>query len=154
MVQTLAPEHYDLFKDDPVRPNISTEFRTAPGRENFVLLAPDNSVRAVLCCAYTNEVPITEHELDVYSQQACQGQEHGSIAVFYTVWSYSPGAGRTIIFEAVDEIVKYRPGVRRFVTLSPLTKIAERFHIRNGAQLLQRGDTCQNFEYDPRARSV
>jgi len=154
MLKVLDSNHYNLFKDDPVRPWITQEFRTSPGRENFVLLDAQNNPRAVLCCAYTNQVPTTEYELNVMSQAACQEGAQGSIAVFYTVWSYDRGAGRSIIFEAVDEILKYKPGVKRFVTLSPLTKMAERFHTRNGALLLQRGDECQNFEYDPTARSV
>jgi len=154
MLKVLDSNHYNLFKDDPVRPWITQEFRTSPGRENFVLLDAQNNPRAVLCCAYTNQVPTTEYELNVMSQAACQEGAQGSIAVLYTVWSYDRGAGRSIIFEAVDEILKYKPGVKRFVTLSPLTKMAERFHTRNGALLLQRGDECQNFEYDPTARSV
>jgi len=154
MLKILDSNHYNLFKDDPVRPWITQEFRTSPGRENFVLLDAQNNPRAVLCCAYTNQVPTTEYELNVMSQAACQEGAQGSIAVFYTVWSYDRGAGRSIIFEAVDEILKYRPGVKRFVTLSPLTKMAERFHTRNGAVLINRGDECQNFEYSPTARSV
>ena len=104
-------------------------------------------IDAVICVAYTNEVPITEHELDVYSQAACQDGEHGNIAVFYTVWSYARGAGRTMVLEAAREIKRSRP-VKRFVTLSPLTEMAERFHLRNGARLVARGRECQNFEYD------
>jgi hypothetical protein len=34
------------------------------------------------------------------------------------------------------------------VTLSPLTEMAERFHIRNGAVFLRKGTLCQNFEYE------
>ena len=147
MIKLIENDHYYLFKDDPVRPHLSENFRTSPGRDNFVLLNTQDSVLAALCCAYVNEVPITESELDKFSQQACQDGQQGDIAVFYTVWSYEKGAGRTIIFNAVDMIKKERPWVKRFVTLSPLTSMAERFHIRNGATLLNRGNECQNFEY-------
>ena len=147
MIKLIEKDHYYLFKDDPVRPHLSVDFRTSPGRDNFVLLDSQGSALAVLCCAYVNEVPITEFELDKFSQQACQEGEHGNVAVFYTVWSYERGAGRTIIFDAVDMIRKQQPWIKRFVTLSPLTEMAEKFHIRNGATLLQRGDQCQNFEY-------
>jgi len=34
------------------------------------------------------------------------------------------------------------------ITLSPLTEMAERFHVKNGAKLLKRNETTQNFEYD------
>ena len=101
----------------------------------------------MICVAYTNKVPLTEHELDYYSQVACQGGEHGDIAVFYTVWSYARGAGRRMVLAAAQDIKQNRP-VDRFVTLSPLTEMAEKFHIRNGARLLERGEECQNFEYD------
>ena len=135
-----------LFNDDPVRTHLSAEFRTSPGRESFVLVDSDDKPRAVVCCAYTNQVPITEQELDTWSQAACQDRQQGHIAVFYTVWSYDRGAGRDIIFAARD-FVKNTRGCTRFVTLSPLTEMAEQFHLKNGAVLLNKGDTCQNFEY-------
>ena len=34
------------------------------------------------------------------------------------------------------------------ILLSPLTEMARRFHIRNGAKFIGKSDTCQNFEYD------
>jgi hypothetical protein len=138
---------WHLFKDDPVRPHLTANFRTSPGRDSFMLVDNDDNIRAVVCCAYTNQVPLTEQELDMWSQAACQDEQHGCIAVFYTVWSYDKGAGRDIIFAARDFVRDVR-GCRRFVTLSPLTKMAEKFHTRNGAVLLERGDTCQNFEYN------
>jgi hypothetical protein len=138
---------WHLFKDDPVRPHLTASFRTSPGRESFMLVDDDDNIRAVVCCAYTNQVPLTEQELDMWSQAACQDEQHGHIAVFYTVWSYDKGAGRDIIFAARDFVRDVR-GCRRFVTLSPLTEMAEKFHTRNGAVLLERGDTCQNFEYN------
>ena len=138
---------WHLFKDDPVRPHLTANFRTSPGRESF-LLEDNDQIRAVICCAYTNQVPITEQQLDLYSQAACQDDQHGNIAVFYTVWSYDRGAGRDIVLAARD-FVRDTRGCKRFVTLSPLTEMAERFHLRNGATLLDRGDECQNFEYPP-----
>jgi len=139
---------WHLFKDDPVRPHLSPQFRTSLGRESFVLWNKDASqVRAVICCAYTNEVPITEFELDLFSQAAAADETiPPRIAVFYTVWSYDRGAGRDIVFAARDHARDYRH-CTRYVTLSPLTEMAEQFHLKNGAVLLDRGDTCQNFEY-------
>jgi hypothetical protein len=37
--------------------------------------------------------------------------------------------------------------LNRLVTLSPLTEMAEKFHLRNGAKLIQKNETTQNFEY-------
>lgn len=141
-------ELWYLFNDDPVRPHLNASFRTSLGRQAFALYNDNETkIRAVICCAYTNEVPITEHQLDYYSQAACADETiPPRIAVFYTVWSYDRGAGRDIVLAARDYARDVR-GCTRFVTLSPLTEMAEKFHIRNGAVLLERGDTCQNFEY-------
>ena len=146
-----------IVKDDPVRPHIPSEFRTRCGREVYALYedqyaehAPvlEEGKRAVICVGYTNEVPITEEQLDIFSNEAWkEGQDFGNTAVFYTVWSYSKGAGREIIIEAAKHI-KETKGCTRFVTLSPLTDMAENFHLRNGAVLLNKGDECQNFEYE------
>lgn len=149
MLKTIdSHELWYLFNDDPVRPHLNANFRTAPGRQSFVLYNEDASdIRAVICCAYTNEVPITEQELDLWSQAASVDYiTTPQIAVFYTVWSYDKGAGRDIVLAARDYTRDVR-GCSRFVTLSPLTEMAERFHLKNGATLLSRGDTCQNFEY-------
>ena len=70
-----------------------------------------------------------------------------STAVFYTVWSYKPGAGREIVNGVAELIKKQRPYVKRFVTLSPLTEMARKFHIKNGAKLIAKHHDCQNFEY-------
>tara|TARA_B100000085_G_scaffold256660_1_gene257365 strand:- start:749 stop:1222 length:474 start_codon:yes stop_codon:yes gene_type:complete len=143
-----------IVKDDPVRPHLDTDFRISADREVYALYDdkyaefddPDEDIKAVICVAYTNEVPKDEHELNLFSQQACQDGQRGHIAVFYTVWSYSKGAGRTIV-NAVAKELHDSERATRFVTLSPLTEMAERFHIRNGAKLLKKHETCQNFEY-------
>jgi len=129
-----------IVKDDPVRPHIPAEWRNGTGSEVFGLWDEDFArIRAVVCVHYTNTVPTSELEM----LQATGD----SIAVFYTVWSYDRGAGREIIFCTVDHIKQTRPTVKRYVTLSPLTEMAERFHLRNSATLIGRYDTAQNFEY-------
>jgi len=143
-----------IIKDDPVRPHLDADFRTSSHREVYALYEnkyaeqhfPDNDIKAVICVAYTNEVPKDEHELDLYSQQACQDGQRGNIAVFYTVWSYSKGAGREIV-NTVAKQLHNEKRAERFITLSPLTDMAERFHLRNGAELLEKHNSCQNFEY-------
>ena len=143
-----------IIKDDPVRPHLDTDFRTISHREVYALYEdkyaeqhfPDNDIKAVICVAYTNEVPKDEHELDLYSQQACQDGQRGNIAVFYTVWSYSKGAGREIVNTVAKQLHDDKRATR-FVTLSPLTEMAEKFHLRNGAELLEKHNSCQNFEY-------
>ena len=146
-----------IVKDDPVRPHITSEFRTMCGREVYALYedqyaeqAPvlEEGKRAVICVGYKNSVPITEKQLDWMSTESWSAEDvTPDTAVFYTVWSYSKGAGRAIIIEAAKHI-KETKGCTRFVTLSPLTRMAERFHLRNGAVLLNKGEECQNFEYE------
>lgn len=126
--------------DDPVRPHLPLAWRVSKGREVYGLEDENSVLQAVICVAYCTDVPLTEAELDRASTP------EGSTAVFYTVWSYAKGAGREMVLRAADHIHKTR-GCSRYVTLSPLTEMAEKFHIRNGARLLTRGDTCQNFEY-------
>ena len=129
-----------VIADDPVRPHISAEWRTKSGREVYGLYTDDTieTLRAVICVAYTTDVPTNEHDM----------QWSGTdIAVFYTVWSYEKGAGRDIVFAVADYIKRNYPSVTRFVTLSPLTEMAKSFHLKNGAKFINRHLDCQNFEY-------
>ncbi len=155
MITNIGKEIVDtIVKDDPVRPHLDTEFRTSSHREVYALYedkyaeydTPDEDIKAVICVAYTNEVPKDEYELNLFSQAACQDGQKGHIAVFYTVWSYSKGAGREVV-NTVAKKLHESGRATRFVTLSPLTAMAERFHIRNGAELLEKHSSCQNFEY-------
>jgi hypothetical protein len=54
-------------------------------------------------------------------------------------------AGRNIVFEALD-LAKER-GMTQFVTMSPKTDMAEKFHLSNGATLLAENESTNNFEY-------
>lgn len=131
----------DIIKDDPVRPHISAEWRTQSGREVYGLYSDESfeDLRAVICVAYTDEVPTCEDDMKWTGT---------GIAVFYTVWSYDRGAGRDIVFAVAEHIRKTKPDVNRWVTLSPLTEMAQKFHIKNGAKFLNRYIDCQNFEYE------
>ena len=129
-----------LVKDDPVRPHLPAYWRITNGREVYALENDQDGIaRAVVCVAYTNGVAITEDDLN--------NTVDPDTAMFYTVWSYEKGAGREIIFSTADVIKREKPHIKRFCTLSPLTDMAERFHLRNGAKFLRKGETCQNFEY-------
>ena len=68
--------------------------------------------------------------------------------MFYTLWSYKKGSGRAIVFEAQNWLKENYPNIKRYVTLSPLTEVARRFHLRNGATELQVNSETQNFEYE------
>lgn len=139
----LNSELMHLLNDDSVRPELSYAFRTSNGRECFVLTEEDP--RAVICVAYTHQVPTTVEELDAYSFN--DTNDPNGIAVFYTVWSYGKGAGRDIVFSVVDHIKHFKPWVGRFVTLSPKTEMAKKFHLSNGAFTLSDNIESVNYEY-------
>ncbi len=136
--------------DDPVRPELSNEFRTSYGRKIYGVKY-QNEIHAVMCFAFTNEIPKTVSQLDSLSkdaflQSANRAQQVGKIAIAYTVWSKKKGGGKLIVKE-VYKMIKKSNHLNRLITLSPLTEMARKFHLRNGAVELQVNDETQNFEY-------
>ena len=137
--------------EDPVRPELSVSFRKNYGRKIYGVKYK-KEIYAVMCFAFTNEVPKNVEELDRFSQDAhlqstYRGQNVGQIAIAYTVWSKKKGGGKLIVKEVYKKI-KESNHLNRLVTLSPLTKMATKFHSKNGAKLLQVNETTQNFEYE------
>ena len=131
---TNLQEVIELIKDDPVRPDIDPRWRITPPREVY---AKDNNIAGV-CVAFTNSIPISEMDL--------VGRLHtGNIAVFYTVWSKEKGMGRKILFEVLD-IMKKR-NYSKYITLSPKTEMATKFHLSNGAIHVGESEWANNFEY-------
>ena len=136
--------------EDPVRPELDNNFRRSYGRKIYGVKFK-NEIHAVMCFAYTNEIPKSVDELDMLSQDAylqstLRGQIVGKIAIAYTVWSKKKGGGKLIVKEVFKKIKKSNH-LNRLVTLSPLTEMATKFHTRNGAKLVQINETTQNFEY-------
>ncbi len=134
MIRLISMNELGILSGDPVRPHIE---KTSVGKQIYVL----DDMSAVICICYCTQIPITEEELEKYKDDS------GSIAVAYTVWSHKKGAGRTIVNELLA-LMKAKKDVEKLVTLSPLTEMAKKFHIRNGATLVSKSDTCQNFEYN------
>ena len=134
---------FPYISDDPVRPELSMTFRTQDGREVYALYNEDNTIKSIICVAYTDKIPTTVKELEKYSLNP----DHAHIAIFYTVWSYQKGAGREIIFTIYDHLKIYRPNIKRFVTLSPKTEMAYKFHIGNGAVQIGNNKESDNYEY-------
>ena len=130
--------------EDPVRPELSLEWRKDFGRQIFGLKYEDN-IEGIVCVAYTNDIPQSVRELELMSENASMKQDSNT-AVAYTVWSRKRGAGREIIHKLLEH-VKNDTKIKRVVTLSPLTPMATHFHIRNGAKLIQHNPDTQNFEY-------
>ena len=136
--------------EDPVRPELDNDFRTGYGRKIYGVKYK-GEIHAVMCFAYTNKVPTSVDELeklstDAFLQSAMRDQNIGQIAIAYTVWSTKKGGGKLIVKEVFKKIKKSNH-LNRLVTLSPLTEMATKFHLRNGAKLLQVNETTQNFEY-------
>ena len=137
-------------KEDPVRPELDNKFRTSYGRKIYGVKYK-GEIHAVMCFAYTNEIPKSVEELeklstDAFLQTAMRDQSGGQIAIAYTVWSKKKGGGKLIVKEVFKNIKKSNH-LNRLVTLSPLTEMATNFHERNGAKLIQINETTQNFEY-------
>ena len=150
---------YDLIElpwidcaEDPVRPDLDLAFRQAYGRKIFGLRDEDKDIAAIICFAFTNQVPKTIEEMDSLSKDAAmqaipRAGVQGHIAIAYTVWAKKKGGGRAIVNE-VYKMIKRSSHLHRLVTLSPLTDMARNFHLKNGAKELQVNETSQNFEYD------
>ncbi len=128
------------IKDDPVRPEISLDFRVAHNAEVIILLNEDKTPKAIVCVAYRDFVPKDTVELVSEPYEP-------SVAVFYTIWSYISGAGRDLIVHARKEIPKRYPNIKKFVTLSPQTEMARRFHLKNGATIFSENANSVNYEY-------
>lgn len=129
----------DYIKDDPVRPEISREFRVSTNR--FVSVLLQQAPEAMVCVSLQDSVPATVQDLlDDVSQRP-------TVAIFYTIWSYRSGAGAELLLETVSQIKQLFPQITRFVTLSPKTEMAHRFHMRNGASMLRNNHDTVNYEY-------
>ena len=126
---------------DPVRPNIPASWRVSGANEMYYTNGSWGDIdhpAAVLCMSNLIAIPKNEGEL--------MGLKYGEIALFYTVWSNVKGAGRDIIFKVLD-LLKERGLNKRYVTLSPKTEMAMKFHLSNGAKLIATNDTSYNFVY-------
>ena len=137
-------------KKDPVRPELDIVFRRSYGRKIFGVMYM-KEIHAIMCFGFTDEVPKTVKELDLmtrdaYLRSAQRDQNIGQIAVAYTIWSQKKGGGKLIVNE-VFKMIKKSNHLNRLVTLSPLTKMARKFHLNNGAVELQVNEETQNFEY-------
>ena len=143
--------HIDV-SEDPVRPELTLQFRLNHGRKILGLKNENKDMSAIICLAFTNEVPSSVEEMDLMSQDANNQAVHrggfvGRIAVAYTVWARNKGGGKHILNEVYKKY-KREHHIDRLITLSPLTEMAEKFHLKNGAKLLRKNENTQNFEYD------
>lgn len=128
-----------IIKDDPVRPHIPLEQRINEAAE-ILLLKAGEEVLAATCMQWLTDVP--EDEADLVKM----GKDKNT-AVFYTIWSYKPGAGQQLIKAAAEWLKNDYKDIKKIVTLSPQTEMAKRFHHKNGATTLRENQTSVNYEY-------
>ena len=128
-----------LIKDDPVRPHIPLEQRINEAAEILILKAGDE-ILAATCMQWLKGVPESEEDLISMDKDK-------EVAVFYTIWSYAPGAGATLLQRAAEWLKADHANLKGIVTLSPQTPMARRFHLKNGAKIRKENATTTNYEY-------
>jgi len=138
-ITDIASPLLKFIKDDPVRPELPAEFRVSENR--FIAsIVEGEDPKAMVCISLCDHVPSSVAEL---AQDALMP----NTAIFYTIWSYAPGAGKDLLVQTVEEIKQRFPNVTRFVTLSPKTEMARRFHHKNGAVTFRENEDTINYEY-------
>lgn len=128
-----------VIKDDPVRPHIPLSQRINSSAE-IMLLKAGEEVLAATCMAWLSDIPVDENDLIEFKHTK-------DVAVFYTIWSYSPGAGATLLREASKWLLEEFSDIKAIVTLSPQTEMARRFHLKNGASVHRENLTSVNYNY-------
>ena len=141
IITQITEEIQELIKDDPVRPEIPLEQRINQQSKIYVLKDDGTGkTSAVVCVKFLPKIPESVDEL-------LNTMNGSSTAVFYTIWSYAQGAGRTLIEQAQAEIKQHNPEVTTFVTLSPKTEMARKFHHKNGATTYRENADSVNYLY-------
>ena len=140
LIKDLSNKLLDFIKDDPVRPEIPTEFRVSNGRLVAALAEKEDDPDAMVCVSFHDFIPEDVKDLDNTAQVP-------TTAIFYTIWSYKSGKGQELLRAAVKGIQEQYPSVTRFVTLSPKTNLARRFHLKNGATIFRENLETINYEY-------
>lgn len=141
-INSLSDPLLALVADDPVRPEIAAEFRVSEVSEIIVGQDEYGKPTAVVCVLYRDSVPRSREELLEFASY------EPSVAVFYTIWSYQPGAGRKLIVAARKYIESNKSHITKYVTLSPPTEMARVFHLRNGASVLNVNKDSVNYSYE------
>ena len=138
-ITTISDDLATLIKDDPVRPEIPLSDRVNSNSRIYMLKDGDETL-AVTCVKFLETIPAAVDDLVVIIGGA-------TTAVFYTIWSYTAGSGRELIVEAQKSIESEFPEIQTYVTLSPKTEMARRFHLKNGARELRENVDTINYIY-------
>ena len=138
-ITTITKELELLIKDDPVRPEIPISDRINTNSRIYLLKNGDDT-SAVICVKFLESVPAAVEDMADLVESA-------TTAVFYTIWSYVAGAGRILLQETQKSIKAEFPDIQTYVTLSPKTEMARRFHLKNGARELRENLNTINYIY-------
>ena len=138
-ITTITEDLETLIKDDPVRPEIPVSRRVNQNSRIYMLKDGDQT-RAVTCVKFLDMIPAAVDDLAELVGSA-------TTAVFYTIWSYTAGAGRELIVKTQQSIKEEFPGIDTYVTLSPKTEMARRFHLKNGAGIYRENSDTVNYIY-------
>ena len=138
-ITTITEDLNQLILDDPVRPEIPVTDRVNANSRIYMLKSGDQTL-AVTCVKFLTVVPAAVEDLVDLVESA-------TTAVFYTIWSYAAGAGRELIQQAQTSIQEEFPDISTYVTLSPKTEMARKFHLKNGARELRENSNTINYIY-------
>lgn len=138
-ITDLTEEIVQLLRDDPVRPEIPVAQRVNSNSRIYMLKDGDKT-QAVTCVKFLESIPEAVDDLVGLVGSA-------TTAVFYTIWSYTAGSGRELIVEAQKSIQAEFPNIETYVTLSPKTEMARRFHLKNGAGIYRENSDTVNYIY-------
>jgi hypothetical protein len=138
-ITTITDEIVNLLKDDPVRPEIPATERVN-SNSRIYMLKDGEQTKAVTCVKFLETIPAGVEDMMGLVESA-------TTAVFYTIWSYRAGAGRDLIIAAQKSIEAEFPDIQTYVTLSPKTEMARRFHLKNGARELRENSSTVNYIY-------
>jgi len=138
-ITTITEDLEILIKDDPVRPEIPMT-RRVNSNSRIYMLKDGDQTQAVTCVKFLQAIPAAVDDLVELVGSA-------TTVVFYTIWSYTAGAGRDLIIETQKSIETEFPEIQTYVTLSPKTEMARRFHLKNGARELRENIDTINYIY-------
>ena len=139
IITTITQDLEQLIVDDPVRPEIPVN-RRVNANSRIYMLKDGDQTQAVTCVKFLNTIPAAVDDL-------VDAVDLATTAVFYTIWSYASGAGRTLIQEAQRSIEAEFPNIETYVTLSPKTEMARKFHLKNGAGVYRENPDTVNYIY-------
>jgi hypothetical protein len=139
IINSITDALLDYIKDDPVRPDISREFRVDKNRF-IAALVEERTPTSMVCVSLHDFVPTSVDDLQ-------RTADTPTTAVFYTIWSYKPGDGTKLLRECLHEIQSKYCTINTFVTLSPKTEMARKFHTKNGAIVFRENLDTINYWY-------